>query len=65
MSWDGEQMVGGIVGDGCASELDGARYANSEVTLTDDWLDSWDRGFDASGTQVWGEQAVPYRFDRR
>jgi hypothetical protein len=65
MSWDGERMVGGTVGDGCASELNGARYATSEVTLTEDWLDSWDRGFDASGTQVWGAQAGPYRFDRR
>ncbi len=46
----------------CPSDLRGARYATSEVTVRDSLLESWDRGFDAKGTQVWGSVAGPYRF---
>lgn len=48
----------------CESSLRGATYATSEVTLTPDFMESWDRGFDASGDQVWGAVKGPYRFDR-
>lgn len=48
----------------CPSELRGASYATSEVVLTDQRLDSWDRGYDRDGRQVWGAVAGPYRFDR-
>jgi hypothetical protein len=27
-------------------------------------LDSWDRGYDRDGKQVWGAVTGPYRFDR-
>lgn len=57
-------FIGSTRGDGCASELAGAAYATSEVTVTYHALSSWDRGFDASGEQVWGSTAGPYRFDR-
>ncbi len=48
----------------CPSELHGAAYATSEVTLTPSWLESWDRGYDEGGEQVWGAQKGPYRFDK-
>lgn len=48
----------------CQSSLRGATYATSEVVLTADFMESWDRGFDAEGAQVWGAEKGPYRFDR-
>jgi hypothetical protein len=62
---DGTRFTGGTRGEGCESTLMGARYATSEVELRDDGLDSWDRGFNAQGTQVWGATAGAYRFLRR
>jgi hypothetical protein len=49
----------------CASTLRGATWASSEVTLTPDLLESWDRGWDAAGAHVWGATDGPYRFVRR
>lgn len=48
----------------CESSLRGASYATSEVTLRADGLDSWDRGFDAQGKQVWGAKKGAYQFRR-
>ena len=55
---------GSTEGDGCASDLRGARYATSEVHLSADLMVSWDRGYDASGKQVWGAVSGGYRFKR-
>lgn len=49
----------------CASELHGAKYATSTVTITESMILSWDQGFDASGKQVWGATKGPYRFVRQ
>jgi hypothetical protein len=57
-------FVGGTEGSACSSELQGASYATSEVTITADRLVSWDRGFDEEGNQVWGATAGPYVFRR-
>jgi hypothetical protein len=57
-------FVGSTDGTGCASDLRGAAYTTSEVRLTADVLESWDRGFDATGAQVWGAATGPYRFLR-
>lgn len=48
----------------CLSQLRGASYATSEVVITRNGISSWDRGYDAEGTQVWGAVAGPYQFDR-
>jgi hypothetical protein len=42
----------------------GASYATSEVVLRDDGLDTWDRGFDDAGKQVWGATKGAYQFRR-
>ncbi|MGA1400368.1 MAG: CpcT/CpeT family chromophore lyase [Phycisphaerales bacterium] len=34
------------------------------MTLTPDWIETLDRGFDANGTQVWGSEHGAYRFVR-
>lgn len=60
----GSKYLGSTVGDGCSSELRGASYATSEVTLSDGRITSWDRGWNAAGEQVWGAEAGPYEFVR-
>ncbi len=46
----------------CASELNGATYATSKVSITSELLESWDQGFGADDAQVWGAKAGPYKF---
>jgi CpeT protein len=65
LTWDGSSFSGGTSGQDCASTLQGASYATSQVTLQQDQLLSWDRGFDAQGRQVWGAAQGPYVFVRR
>jgi hypothetical protein len=59
-----ESFIGSTNGRSCSSNLGGAAYATSEVTLTEDALASWDRGFDFKGVQVWGSRQGPYVFDK-
>ena len=59
---DGTAFVGATRGKGCSSSLGGASYATSEVSVEEAVLTSWDRGFDAEGTQVWGADQGPYVF---
>ena len=46
----------------CVSNLRGASYATSEVTVKFDRILSWDRGFDADDAQVWGAEKGGYEF---
>lgn len=55
---------GGTQGNGCAGGVQGAAYATSEVHADAEAILTWDRGFDAQGTQVWGSRQGPYRFRR-
>lgn len=59
---DGEGFAGGTDGRNCPSELRGAAYAVSEVTVTETGMVSWDRGFDRDGQQVWGATGGGYIF---
>lgn len=53
----------GRTGSGiCPSNLQGAAYATSEVMILPTRMVSWDRGFDANGTQVWGAEKGGYQF---
>jgi hypothetical protein len=56
------EFMGGTIGRGCVSGLRGAAYATSEVVVGPDRIESWDRGFDAEGEQVWGAEKGPYVF---
>lgn len=62
---EGDRLVGGTAGKDCPSDLNGASYATSDVVLTAGAIDSWDRGFTAEDTQVWGAETGPYHFERR
>ncbi|MFM9957285.1 MAG: chromophore lyase CpcT/CpeT [Phycisphaerales bacterium] len=64
LAWDAASQMfkGSTVANNCPSDLRGATYATSEVTITQTQLNSWDRGFDASGNQVWGARMGGYQF---
>ena len=67
LEWNPESATfnGGTEGNACASTLNGASYATSEVIVRADGLSSWDRGFDAEGEQMWGAVKGGYEFVRR
>lgn len=48
----------------CPSELRGASYASSKVTVTPTQILSWDQGFNKVGKQVWGAVKGGYVFDK-
>ena len=48
----------------CASELRGASYVTSKVTVLENQILSWDQGFDKEGKQVWGAEKAGYIFDK-
>ncbi|MCC5822153.1 MAG: chromophore lyase CpcT/CpeT [Phycisphaerales bacterium] len=66
LRWDEQAgaFVGSTTGTGCPSDLSGAAYATSQIVLRPDGMSTWDRGFDATGQQVWGATAGGYQFDR-
>ena len=61
----GDRFEGGTSGKRCVSSLRGAAYATSEVRIWRDRLETWDRGYDGDGKQVWGPSKGPYRFVKR
>tara|TARA_B100002052_G_scaffold237410_1_gene221015 strand:- start:1574 stop:2251 length:678 start_codon:yes stop_codon:yes gene_type:complete len=61
---DGNTFKGGIEGTGCPSDLSGASYLTSDVTLRSDRILVWDRGYSPDGEQVWGSTVGPYMFRR-
>jgi len=65
MSFKDNHFSGGTEGTGCESSLRGAAFATSEVTLSPDRLESWDRGWKADGSQAWGATQGPYVFLRQ
>ena len=65
VAWDGSAFTGSTVEGACLNDWGGAAYATSEVTLAEDSLESWDRGWDADGNYMWGATAGPYQFIRR
>lgn len=66
MAWDPQSrsFTGSTAGTGCPSELNGAAYATSQVVLGPERLLTWDRGYDATGQQVWGATEGGYEFVR-
>jgi hypothetical protein len=59
-----DEFQGSTIGDACPSALNGAHHATSQVVLRENVLESWDRGFDAAGQQVWGARDGAYVFER-
>ncbi len=55
---------GSTNGKDCQSDLRGAKYATSEVVISDEGIKSWDRGYDENDKQVWGAEKGGYVFKR-
>jgi len=51
-------------GKGYPSTLRGASYATSELMVSEKLLTTWDRGYNANGSQVWGSIHGEYQFKR-
>jgi CpeT protein len=55
LKWDsGGYFIGGTRDNNCPSDIRGAAYAASQVTIERYCFISWDRGFAASGKQLRG-----------
>jgi len=57
-------FTGGTEGKNCPGELPNATYATSEMTVTEETITLWDRGFNSRDTQVWGPIAGGYTFKK-
>jgi hypothetical protein len=60
----GESYVGNTPVDGCPTSARGAIRITNHIVLDKAGMNTWDRGFDASGKQVWGAKAESYQFRR-
>jgi len=54
--------VGSTPEGGCPVNLRGAVRLTNTIVLHQDGMDTWDRGFDVNGIQVWGARAEPYQY---
>ncbi|MEM8639704.1 MAG: chromophore lyase CpcT/CpeT [Cyanobacteria bacterium P01_G01_bin.54] len=64
--WEERANVGTTPPEGCPTQFRGAVRITNTVILNDQGMDTWDRGFDAEGNQVWGAaEGKPYQFRRR
>ena len=61
----GNDYVGNTPVDGCPANVRGAVRIKNHIVLRPIGMDTWDRGFDASGKQVWGAKTESYQFRRR
>lgn len=59
----GKNKFAGETGDKtCPSELRGASFATSKVTVFENKIISWDQGWDKNDKQVWGAEKGGYAF---
>jgi len=56
--------IGKTQPEGCPTNFRGAVTITNTIFLHTTGMDTWDRGFDAQGNQVWGAQERPYEFRR-
>jgi hypothetical protein len=57
--------AGGTDGKSCPSDLRGAKYATTKITMKKGELISWDQGFDTNDKQVWGATKGGYIFIKK
>ena len=54
--------VGRTPPEGCAANVRGAVKVTNRIFLTEDGMETWDRGYNAQGDRVWGAEDEAYRF---
>lgn len=60
----GNTYIGNTPVDGCPANVRGAVRITNHIRLDSQGMETWDRGLDAEGNQVWGAESAPYRFQR-
>lgn len=60
----GGTFKGGTEGTGCTSTLRDAVYSTTETLISNLQIVTWERGYNAAGTQVWGSIHGGYVFKR-
>lgn len=58
----GKNYTGETAPGGCPSNFRGATRITNTIILHQTGMDTRDRGFDATGKQVWGAKEQPYQF---
>jgi CpeT/CpcT family (DUF1001) len=56
--------VGNTPGNGCPANVRGAVRITNQVELSPAGMNTWDRGFNAEGEQVWGAKSESYQYRR-
>jgi CpeT/CpcT family (DUF1001) len=59
---DGDEFWGSTPADGCPANVRGATRIKNNIRLHAAGMDTWDRGYDAQGQQVWGAKTESYQF---
>jgi uncharacterized lipoprotein YbaY len=59
-----EGFSGTTEATGCPANVRGAVMIRNRIRLHPNGMDTWDRGYDAQGKQVWGAGDAPYQFLR-
>ena len=65
LHWRNGRFVGSTHEKECKNAWGKATYATSEVDIGPDGMVSWDRGYDDTGTQVWGAEKAGYEFVKK
>lgn len=65
MTKKGDHYEGSATDLGCAPPLLGVSRPTSEIRLWPGRMETWERGFDAKGVQVWGPRKGPFRWEKR
>lgn len=60
----GNTYIGNTPNDGCPANYRGAVRITNRIELTPTGMNTWDRGFDANGNQVWGAKTESYQYRR-
>jgi CpeT/CpcT family (DUF1001) len=60
----GKGYVGSTPVEGCPANVRGAVRITNRVELNSAGMNTWDRGFNAQGEQVWGAKSESYQYQR-
>lgn len=60
----GDVYIGVTPAIGCPTTARGAIRTTNRVILRSDSMETWDRGYNAQGQQVWGAEGESYQFRR-
>jgi CpeT/CpcT family (DUF1001) len=60
----GDRFIGETPPQGCPTTVRGAVRITNTIELFADGMETWDRGFDADGKQLWGAKNESYQYRR-